>query len=263
MWKVITTAAEVVSYLNHDSGGTTAADPVSLKVELNLADTSDGLAALLSAIGNVNKYVSLDLSVCTMSDTEFDPGWAANTGRSKIVSLVLPGTATRIKAGTSNPTFENFTALKSVSGAAVQTVEGLVFSNCAALTTVSFPAATSIGGLTFASCTALTTVNLPKATSIDGHTFSNTGETALTVTLGSTAPTLRFDIFSQIEAKTVTVKIPAGAIGYGTVPATYSGSDSTSCWGNGFQGGGGSDFDFSGCGSDCINRYITLNIVYQ
>jgi hypothetical protein len=70
-------------------------------------------------------------------------------------------------------------------------------------------------------------------------------------------------IFFSVNApKTVTVKVPRGATGYGPVPATYTGNDTTVAWGNGFRGAGwdGSAFTYS---SSDINTYITLNIVYD
>jgi hypothetical protein len=70
---------------------------------------------------------------------EFNPG-TANTGEARIVSLVLPGGATSVKAGTyAAPTFRNFTALKSVSAAGIQTAGDYAFRSLTALQTVSFP----------------------------------------------------------------------------------------------------------------------------
>jgi hypothetical protein len=62
-------------------------------------------------------------------------------------------------------------------------------------------------------------------------------------------------------AQTVTVKVPSGATGYGTIPATYSGSNSTANWGNGFRGGGWTGSAF--VNSSYINSNITLKIQYQ
>jgi hypothetical protein len=84
-----------------------------------------------------------------------------------------------------------------------------------------------------------------------------------TVTLGSKAPTLEYRMFYGItSALTVTVKVPYyGATGYGTIPATYSGSDKTSNWGNGFRGGGWTGSAF--VNSSYINSNITLKIQRQ
>jgi hypothetical protein len=66
-------------------GGSATDEPIPLPVNITLSTDWTGL---LSAIQSKGKYVALDLSACTGA-AEFDPG-AANTGESKIVSLVLP-----------------------------------------------------------------------------------------------------------------------------------------------------------------------------
>jgi hypothetical protein len=126
---------------------------------------------------------------------------------------------------------------------------------------VSLPAAVSIGNFAFSGCVALTTASLPAATSIGESAFWYC--TALTtVTLGSTAPTLGKNMFSGVYSpKAVTVKVPSGATGYGTVPAAYSGSNTTVDWGNGFLDGGWTGSAFVSGGS--VNRNITLTVQYQ
>ena len=230
----LTSIAGVQAYLSAASGEATAADPESLDVQLNLADTSNGWVALLGAIQTAGKFVALNLSACTISGTEFDLG-VANTGESKILSL--PNAAVSIKAGYSASVFKNFTALTGVSGSAVETIGNWAFSGCAALTSVSLSATSSIGS----------------------GAFAYTGTSGLAVTLGSAAPTLGYNMFGSINgAKAVTVKVPSGATGYGTLPSTYSGSYSTVNWGNGFRGKGWDGSAFISYGS--INSYITLTI---
>jgi hypothetical protein len=56
------------------------------------------------------------------------------------------------------------------------------------------------------------------------------------------------------------VKVPSGAEGYGAIPATYSGDDSTETWGNGYRGGGWTGSAF--VNSSKINSKITLVIQY-
>jgi hypothetical protein len=279
--------AGVSAYLQSASGGASASNPILLPVELNLAETSNGWTSLLSAISSAGKYVALDLSACT-GNAEFDPG-TESTGKNRIVSLVLPDTATSVKAGpysegAHHSTFQHFNALKSVSGANVQTIGDYAFIFCNALASVSLPEATSIGESAFRWCGTLATVSLPKATSIGNYAFSDCGalttvilpaatsigayafsdcDALTTVTLGSTAPTLGYSMLYGITARTVTVKVPSGAAGYGT-PATYSGTDTTTNWGNGFRGGGwtGSVFDPYG-GVSYINTDITVVVQYQ
>jgi hypothetical protein len=236
--------------------------PVFLPVSLNLADTGgNSWADLLGAIQTANKNVALDLSACTMTGMtatagEFDPG-TANTGESKIVSLVLPDTAASIKAGTSSaPTFRYFGALKSIAAAGVTGVGGYAFFGCTALTSVSLPAATSISGSAFEGCTGLTTVSLPAATSIGNYAFGDTGGTPLTLTLGVTAPTLGANMFYDVTAdKAVTVKVPSGATGYGTVPVNTTDNN----WGNAFRGRG---WDGSAYGTGIVNGNIKLTVEY-
>jgi hypothetical protein len=141
----------------------------------------------------------------------------------------------------------------------ITSIGGSAFEGCTALHTVSLPAATSIGGSAFEGCTALHTVSLPAATTIDGYAFSSTRTADLTVTLGAAAPALGINMFgSGSTAKTVTVRVPSGATGYGTVPATYSGTGTAINWGNGFRGGGWTGSAMTD--SVYINSGITLTV---
>jgi hypothetical protein len=172
-----------IAALTDAANGKSADDPVALT--LSGADLGNGgWAALLTTISGAGKYVALDLSVCTMGDgvTEFDPG-PANTGESKIVSLVLPDAATSTKAGSSpNFTFRYFTALTSVTGENVTTVGEFAFGALSSdaqtqyglttLTTVNFPNAITISRFAFYNCTSLDTVNLPKVETIGLNAFA-------------------------------------------------------------------------------------------
>jgi hypothetical protein len=278
---IIGDVADVQTYLSAASGGGTASEPVPLPVNLSLA--SDW-SSLLSAIDTGGKYVALDLSACTMTGMtgtpgEFDPGTGI-TGVDTIVSLVLPNTATSIKAGSlANPTFEHFTALERVSGENIATVGTWAFANCFLLKTVSLPAAVTIGrgvfydcraletvdlplavtiGVgAFQGCIALETVNLPAAASIGECVFQSTGDQDLTLTLGSTPPTLGIDIFLNFSSpKSVTVKVPSGASGYGTVPFD-NGDTSTDNWGNAFRGKG---WDGANYLYGTVNANVSLEI---
>jgi hypothetical protein len=89
--------------------------------------------------------------------------------------------------------------------------------------------------------------------------------------LGSNAPDLGYEIFYSYDryiAKTVTVKVPWYADGYGEIPATYSGTDTSENWGNGFRGGGWDNYrDGDGMfahydGASVINSNITLHVEY-
>jgi hypothetical protein len=209
--------AGIAAYLDGTAG--TVAEPVVLEVLLDLADNVNGWTSLLDAINTAQEYVALDLSGSTMTG-EFDPG-TANTGEKYVVSLVLPDAATSIKAGSdfSNPAFENFTALKMVSGAQVTAVGDYAFNNCTSLASVTLPLAQDIGqaafanciGLTgvlslplardigqaaFSECTGLTGVSLPLAQTIGGYAFYNcTGLTSVTLPLAQTIGDYAFGLY--------------------------------------------------------------------
>jgi hypothetical protein len=169
--------ANIGTYLSGITGaydGSGADRPIPLPVTISLPDD---WAGILSAIQTAGKYVALDLSACTMTGAEFDPD-AVDTdanrvaAKGKIVSLILPDAAAGIKAGTSsNPTFKNFTGLKSVTGAHVTSIGDYAFYQRITLATVSLPAATTIGEGAFGHCTTLTTVSLPAATTIRNGAF--------------------------------------------------------------------------------------------
>jgi hypothetical protein len=138
----------------------------------------------------------------------------------------------------------------------VLTMDGHPFAGCAALEEVSLPKARTIGQGAFQDCNALKTVSLPVAQTIGNWAFENCA--LKTVILGSTAPTLGPEIFLTIfNSITVTVKVPSGATGYGTVPGTYTGSDTTGNWGNAFRGMG---WDGTSYGAGYPNSNITLSI---
>jgi hypothetical protein len=134
------------------------------------------------------------------------------------------------------------------------------FGGCTALTTASFPEATDIGEQAFDGCYNLTTASFPKATDIGRRAFRGTGITkALTITLDNTAPALGTDMFSNVPSegtgtKTVIVKVPSGATGYGSSPTDTT----TGNWGNGFRGGGWNGSAMTD--SSKVNSSISLTI---
>jgi uncharacterized repeat protein (TIGR02543 family) len=195
LWKGgLTSMSAVTAYLEESKGGKTAKNPVPLAVELDLATNWGGL---LTAIQSSGKYVTLDLSVCTMTGNVFDPDTPypapALRAESKIVSLVLPDATESIKAGSSSSsTFRLFTGLTSVSGKNIETVDAYAFQNCTTLVTADFPKAVTIGEYAFAGCRKLETLNLPEALTIEQHAFSEcrnlvTAELSKVVTIGNYA----------------------------------------------------------------------------
>jgi hypothetical protein len=108
---------------------------------------------------------------------------------------------------------------------------------------------TTIGGSAFYLCPALTSVTLPETTSIGSNAFWHTGNKALTITLGDTAPTLGVSLFFGVTTKIVTIKRPSGAAAlYGSAPANTT--DDT--WGGGWNGSAMTD-------SSGVNGNINLS----
>jgi hypothetical protein len=180
--------SNIAAYLAGTAG--TQSDPVTLEVTLDLADGTNGWAALLSAVAAAGDYVDLDLSGCTMSGMNgvFDPDNANSTGKDKIVSLVLPDAAASIADGANHgPMFLSFTNLKTISGANITSIGAWAFGgfssvSCTSLSSVSFPQAASIGDSAFYGCTGLSSVSLPQAASIGTYAFYNcTGLTSVSL----------------------------------------------------------------------------------
>jgi hypothetical protein len=181
-------------------------------------------------------------------------GDLAFSGCTGLESVSLPAATT-----IGNSAFYICEALATVSLPAATSIGLHAFLNCTALESVSLPAATTIGHAAFHGCTDLATVSLPAATSIDSHAFDFTGTGDLAVTLGSAAnltpPTLGMHMFDGVTSKSVTVKVPSGATGYGVSPTDTT----TGCWGNGFRGGGWEESAMTG---GTVNGNLTLTVQY-
>jgi uncharacterized repeat protein (TIGR02543 family) len=116
--------ASITTYLAEQSGGSSIDDPVNLSFDLQL--TSANTKAIFTAIWRAEKYVVLDLALCTCSDQKYndrahyDEGLFADgffdldvypyLGRAYVVSLILPN-ATRYIMGV----YGFFDVLTSVS----------------------------------------------------------------------------------------------------------------------------------------------------
>ena len=154
--------------------------------------------------------------------------------------------------------FAGCTGLTSVSFPQTTAVYEFAFSGCTSLTSVSLPQVTTVDSLVFRECTGLTSVSLPQVTTIGSSAFFKTGNASLTITMGTTAPKLGTTMFNEIySTKNVTVRIPAGATGYGA--SEYNKPNNN--WGNGFRGKG---WDGTKCLLDDMNSNINLVIqTYQ
>jgi hypothetical protein len=123
--------------------------------------------------------------------------------------------------------FAYCTALSTLSIESLITLEYTVFRGCTALQAVNLPNAEQIGNEAFRNCTALQTLFVPKAVHLGTCLFEGTGgQKALTLTLGSPAPSLGGGagtgmfgtpaaiVSETVYGKSVTIKIPTGAEGY-------------------------------------------------
>jgi hypothetical protein len=209
------TPASVSDILRKTAGGSDKDNPIRLPIQIDLSNDSNNWELLLNNIEEGGKYVELDLSVCPFTNNAFDPGTSSSNGKEYIVSIVLPDAAKSIRGRSMNGSaFLRFTNLKSVSGKNVETVGYRAFSSRNVLETADFPKATKIDDQAFDGCSALKTISLPVTEIIGNGVFSNSGGTALTITLGSVPPTLGTDMFDRVNVpKSITVKVPVGATG--------------------------------------------------
>jgi hypothetical protein len=219
--------------------GDDADHPVTLSVAMELSPSN--WASLLEAIDGGGKYVTLDLSDSTASSAEsggglysnkaFDPDEANITGKGRIVELTLPDAA--ISIGTH---YGSFGSLKKITGSGIITVGGWSLEGGGGiLEEISFPNLTTLGQGSLWGAVALKTLYIPSVTFIDTYSLGQTGDQALTITLGATPPKLGSPIFSgSVTTKSVTIKIPSGS--QTTYNDGYSDSDTTTNkWWNNFR----------------------------
>jgi len=166
-----------------------------------------------------------------------------------------------------NYAFDGCANLQSVNFPLATTIGSNTFNGCKGLQTADFPEATNIGSMALYSCTSLQSLYIPKVTNIGMFAFGQSGNINLTITLGSSAPTLGAGPFTSVStAKTVTVKVPDSSSGYTPFTGsnvTVSGADTTANWANGLRGGGWTGSAWatgSSGGVDNINQNITLII---
>ena len=176
----ITSTELLNSYLQNPSDNIDA--PVPVKVSINLANSSGGWSSLLSVLSSMNSYVALDLSGSTGMET-FVPG-TSNTGKDRIVSLILPvtTTATYNTSSYNYAAFRYFSSLKSITGVNVTTLGAYSFYGLTGLETANFPALTAIGNYAFYNCSGLNGVIPDSVTGIGNYAFSGcTGLTGVTI----------------------------------------------------------------------------------
>ena len=194
--------------------------------------------------------------------------------RNETVLIAYPSASGTITMNTitsiDNGAFEGCTGLTSVTFSQATSIGNSAFINCTNLLNASFPQVTTIGYMVFYRCSSLQSLNIPQVTSIGSDAFSYNETTTLSITMGSAAPTLGDEMFSDITAaKTVTVKIPTGATGYSPASSPFTGTavtvdNDTENWANGLRGGGwnGSTWDSNG-GPEKISYHISVIIEQQ
>jgi hypothetical protein len=161
------------------------------------------------------------------------------------------------KAGTTLVAYPS--AKEDVTLTGITALGAEAFAGCSALEEVSLPAAHTIGGWAFFGCNALEEVNLPAAQSIGEVAFGYTGSASLTITLGTTVPTLGVIIFDGTSTKPVTVKVPSGITAWDSIVSgsPYQGGNTTNNWGNAFRGKGWDGTNYLG---GTVNGNINLTI---
>jgi len=170
---------KIIAKINEQEG--TLDNPAFLKLEIDLGIMSNpesNWKIILEAIEKTEKYIDLDLSNCTLesqSYSYFFPDFAVSTGKDKIVSIILPDTATDITGGTgeSNSAFKHFTNLKHASGENIIHIGNWAFYNCTKLEEANFPNVTEINLGVFYNCINLKEANFPEAVEIISNAFRN------------------------------------------------------------------------------------------
>ncbi len=105
-------------------------------------------------------------------------GATAFSGNTSIKKITLNSVTTTIGEGA----FEGCTALTSVTGSGVTSIEAEGFKDCTSLTTLSMSALLKIGERAFSGCSSLGTLKLTKLNTIGDYSFENSSINTLTAT---------------------------------------------------------------------------------
>jgi hypothetical protein len=175
---------KAADWMRNQSGGDSEDDPLNLPVNINL----DKWQELMEAVEAAQKYVELNLALCDMSDTVFNPGNSGSSaevgGKDKIISITLPHKSTGIADGISEATgvFSGFTNLKSFNGANIAAIGAYAFYGCAKLNPGALPSElTKIGNYSFYKCADMELEKLPSGIiSIGNHAFDGCSKLAIT-----------------------------------------------------------------------------------
>jgi hypothetical protein len=206
--KARTSIDAVVKYLSNAKNGASVDDslPLAVKIDLqNMTADASGWKQLLGAINTAGKYITLDLSGCTMPGTEFNPDPVFDSGKKFIVSLVLPNTAESIIAGTEeNSTFQHFVNLTSIPiGKGLASIGDYAFMSNQLTSAIIPIKVTTIGNSVFAN-NQLTSVTIPNSvTSIGEEAFTNNQLT--TVTIPDSVTSIGKYAFSRNQLTSITI----------------------------------------------------------
>lgn len=162
----------MANYLVTDTQLTSVADAIRAKT-----GASGGLSfpdGMVNAVGDIQTgggedalEMLLNKTLTSYANSNVTSIYAYTFQNCSALTTVSFPSATSI----GNYAFTYCSALTTADFPAATTIGGSAFRDCYALTTVSFPAATQIGSSAFRGCYALTTVSFPVATSIGAHVF--------------------------------------------------------------------------------------------
>jgi hypothetical protein len=215
----LTSVAYITPYLAAHPEGGNADNPVNLvlKFDLGLMTQADsGWRQLLEAIEAVGKFVTLDLSDCTMDGTVFNPDNTVTTGKNWIVSIDLPEAARSIASGTtSDPTFKYFTSIRHVNiGNGIGEIgEAAFYGNKISSITIGNNV-TSIGNFSFQN-NLLTSLIIPEGVTYIGMNAFNTNRLT-SVVISGTVDTIERAAFA------INPLVSVSFWGWETKPGIYS-----------------------------------------
>ena len=238
----------VTKYLSTVQGGSSADNPAPLAVKIDLQNTTEdasGWKQLLNAIDTAGKYVALDLSACTLPNTEFNPDHSFAGGKEFIVSLVLPDTAESIMPGREkSPTFQHFVNLtKTPAGKSLgSAIANYTFTAIGLTSIIITDSVTEIGKFAFFG-NQLTSVTIPDSvTEIGIMAFSNNELASVTIPGSITGIGAGVFAYNQLTSITiganvtlVSVSLPSFDNGFeaaynngGRLAGTYTRPDTSS-----------------------------------
>jgi hypothetical protein len=160
--------------------GASAAEPCVLPPVI--WEDDGGWNTLFGTINAAGKYVALDMSKTLVGAAYVLPdvfSYAsgdtdnARAGKGCVVSFVLPDGINSINYDVEaiSSTLEDFIAIKTASGAGVETIGEYAFYGRSSLVAVDFPLARTIENSAFRECSSLVAVDFPLAETIEEYAF--------------------------------------------------------------------------------------------